>query len=98
MGDAGIEYKSWLGSHGPHARPEHQAVEDATIDEPIPVDEPFDVDGEQMMYPLDDSLGAGPGNIINCQCDVIAAEKTGEDAQFNTYKIFGVGEMKFKKS
>lgn len=97
MTDAGVEYKSWLGSHGPHARPEHQAVEDATIGDPIPVDEPFEVDGEQMMFPLDDSLGASAGNIINCQCDVLAAQKTGEDEKTLTFKIFGAGEMKIMK-
>ncbi len=97
MTDVGIEYKSWLGSHGPNAREEHQAVEDATINEPIPVDEPFIVDGEQMMQPLDSSLGASAGNIINCQCDVLAAQKTGEDEKSVTFKIFGVGEMKFLK-
>ena len=101
MTDAGIEYKSWLGSHGPHARQNHQDVEDATIEEPIPVDEPFEVDGEdgpeQMMYPLDDSLSASAGNIINCQCDVLAAEKQSEDEKSVTFKIFGVGQMKFLK-
>lgn len=97
LGDAGVEYKSWLGSHGPHARPEHQAVEDATIGDPIPVDEPFEVDGEHMRYPLDDSLGASAGNIINCQCDVLAAKKTSEDEKSVTFKIFGIGEMKFVK-
>ena len=69
MTDAGIEYKTWLGSHGPHARENHQAVEDDTMDEPIPVDQAFEVENdegftEQMMYPLDDSLGASAGNII----------------------------------
>jgi HK97 family phage portal protein len=97
MTDAGIEYKSWLGSHGPHAREEHQAVEDATIDNPIPVDEPFEVDGEQMMHPLDDSLGASPGNVINCQCDVLAAQKVSEDEKTVTFKIFGAGVMSFNK-
>jgi len=97
MTDVGIEYKSWLGSHGPNAREEHQAVEDATIDAPIPVDQPFEVDGELMMHPLDGSLGASAGNIINCQCDVLAAQKVSEDEKTMTFKIFGVGEMTFKK-
>lgn len=99
MTDAGIEYKSWLGSHGPHARPEHQAVEDATIDEPILVTDAFNVDGDEMMHPLDGSLGASLDNIINCQCDVLAAQKLSEDesSRTATYKIFGIGEMTFKK-
>jgi HK97 family phage portal protein len=98
MTDAGIEYKSWLGSHGPHARPEHQAVEDATIDTPILITDAFDVDGDQMMHPLDGSLGASLDNIINCQCDVLAAQKVSEDEKSVTFKIFGVGEMKFLRT
>lgn len=102
MRDAGVEYKAWLGSHGPHPREGHQAVEDATIDSPIPIDEPFNVateEGvvEQMMYPLDDSLGASAANIINCNCGNLAAEKTDEDEKSITFKIFGVGIMSFKK-
>ena len=100
--DAGIEYKSWLGSHGPHARAGHQAVEDATVDAPIPVTDCFDVEDEagnvdQMMQPLDDENGARAGNIINCQCDVVAAQKVSEDEKSVTFKIFGVGQMKFLK-
>ena len=30
------------------------------------MDEPFEVDGEQLMYPGDPAGSAG--NIINCQC------------------------------
>ena len=32
------------------------------------VNEPFTVGGQQLMYPGDGSLGAGPENIINCRC------------------------------
>jgi len=34
----------------------------------VPIDEPFEVGGELMMYPLDTSLGAGADNIANCRC------------------------------
>jgi hypothetical protein len=37
----------------------------------VPLDEPFDVGGEKMMYPGDETLGAGPENIINCHCFVM---------------------------
>lgn len=33
----------------------------------IPIDEPFIVDGEELMYPLDPN--GSPGNTINCRCD-----------------------------
>jgi HK97 family phage portal protein len=97
MDDAGIEYKSWLSSHGPHVRPAHAEAEEAYIDDPIPLDEPFEVMGEQLMFPGDDSLGASLENIINCQCIQLAAQKTGEDEKSITFKIFGVGTMKFLK-
>jgi len=30
--------------------------------------QPYDVDGEKLMFPMDTSLGASPKNIINCYC------------------------------
>lgn len=34
----------------------------------VPIDEPFEVGGELLMYPLDSSLGATADNIANCRC------------------------------
>jgi len=34
----------------------------------VPIDQPFEVGGELLMYPLDTSLGAGADNIANCRC------------------------------
>ncbi len=102
LGDAGIEYKAWLSSHGPNVRAGHAGAEEAYIDNPIPLDEPFivdlDGDAEQMMYPGDDSLGASPGNIINCQCVQLAAMKEGEDETHESYRIYGVGVVRFEKA
>jgi len=101
LGDAGIEYKAWLSSHGPRVRAGHAAAEAAYIDNPIPIDQAFVVDldgeGEQMMYPGDDSLGASPGNIINCQCVQLAAMKESEDEESETFRVFGLGTMKFSR-
>jgi len=97
MSDAGIEYKAWLSSHGPNVRPAHAMAEMDYVDDPIPLDEPFNVGGEKLMFPGDDSLGASPGNIINCQCIQLAAQKKDEDEKSATFKIFGFGEMKFIK-
>lgn len=90
----GIEYKAWLSSHGPNVRPAHEAAENYYIDSPIPVDEPFFVGGEDLMYPGDPN--GSPGNIINCQCIQLAAQKTGEDEKYLHYRIFGFpAQMKF---
>lgn len=91
----GIEYKAWLSSHGPHVRPAHAAAEEYYIDAPIPVDEPFLVGGEDLMFPGDPA--GSPGNIINCQCVQIAAQRKGEDEKSVTFLLLGVGEMTFSK-
>lgn len=70
MEDAGVQFKSWLSSHGPNVRAAHRAAEIQYAAQPIPVDEPFIVGGEQLMYPGDPS--GSPGNVINCQCIQIA--------------------------
>lgn len=101
MTDSGIGYKAWLSSHGPTVREGHAAAEEQYIDEPIPVDEPFlvELEGatEEMMFPGDDSLGASAGNIINCQCIQLAAQKKEEDEKSITFMILGVGLMRFPK-
>ncbi len=76
MTAAGVEYKSWLSSHGPTVREAHAAAEEQYGDNPIPVDEPFVVDGEELMYPGDES--GSPGNVINCHCIQIAVQKPKE--------------------
>lgn len=35
------------------------------------VDEPFLVSGESLMYPGDASMGASPGNYVNCRCSTL---------------------------
>jgi phage portal protein BeeE len=96
MKSVGIEYKSWLSSHGLHVRPAHAEAEEAYINNPIPVGDPFEVGGEQLRFPGDDSLGASLENIINCQCVQLAARKEEEDEKSITFTICGYGKMKFR--
>lgn len=72
MKEAGVEYKTWLTSHGPNVREAHQMAEEKYGANPIPVDEPFIVDGEELMYPCDSS--GSSGNVINCQCVQLASQ------------------------
>ena len=62
--------KTWVIS-GNNTRPAHAEMDGITIDE----DESFIVDGEEMMFPRDDSMGASAGNIINCACTCIRTPK-----------------------
>jgi len=76
MKGAGIQFKAWLSSHGPKVRPAHAEAEERYGEKAIPMDEPFLVDGEELMYPGDPSGSAG--NIINCQCVQLAVAGDGE--------------------
>lgn len=65
-----IMRKVWLTVSDNRTREWHaQAGEDyGTKDQAIPIDEPFLVNGEEMMFPGDESMGASPSNIYNCRC------------------------------
>jgi SPP1 gp7 family putative phage head morphogenesis protein len=73
MKQAGIQYKQWLTSGNDNVRAAHREAEGQTV----PVDDPFIVDGEQLMNPGDSN--GSPGNVINCHCIAIAVEKPDED-------------------
>jgi SPP1 gp7 family putative phage head morphogenesis protein len=54
--------KQWIASLDDRVRPAHRQAHGQTRD----WDEPFTVDGEDLMYPRDP--GGSPGNTINCRC------------------------------
>src|SRR5258708_4340316 len=56
--------KVWLGRNDGHTRPDHREADGQTVG----MDEPFEVGGDQLMYPGDISLGAGADQIVNCRC------------------------------
>lgn len=62
--ERGMRYKTWKTFGDAHVRPSHNAVNGKRI----PIDQPFTVGRYQMMFPLDDSLGAGAEEIVNCRC------------------------------
>jgi hypothetical protein len=76
---AGVKYKSWLSSHGPNVRPEHEEAEERYSENPIPLEEPFQVAGEELMHPGDPSGSAG--NVINCQCIEIMEKPPADGTQ-----------------
>ncbi len=87
MKQAGVEKKGWLSSRDDNVRPAHRSAEQQYKDG-IPLEQPFDVGGEMLMYPADPNGSAG--NIINCRCLQIAVAVKG--------KAFGLafyGNVKF---
>jgi uncharacterized protein with gpF-like domain len=64
MDQAGIAHKSWLTSHLPNVRIDHAIAE--LENQRVPIDEPFNVGGEDLMYPGDEN--GSPENVINCHC------------------------------
>lgn len=63
-----IEIHMWDSAHDGRVRPWHVDADSdyGTEDKALPVDEPFIVMGEEMMYPGD--LAGSPANIYNCRC------------------------------
>ena len=80
MRQAGVQYKAWLTSGNANVRAAHLvAGEEYSPAKAIPIDEPYIVDGEELMFPGDDAGSAG--NVINCHCVSIAvAAPSGDSA------------------
>ncbi len=61
-----VERKGWLSAFLPDTRDDHAAADTFYADNPIPLDQAFEVGGELLQYPGDP--GGSPGNVINCKC------------------------------
>lgn len=62
-----VRTKTWWANLDKRVRDDHRDAHEQVR----PLDEPFEVGGELLRFPGDQSLGAGPGNVINCRCSVI---------------------------
>lgn len=62
LGEYGPTHKYWMATLDGRARGTHVAVDN----EVVPINEPFVVGGEAMMYPH--SPGASAKNVVNCRC------------------------------
>lgn len=62
--------KCWvtIGDHRTRDWHIQAGIDYGDVQKAIPIDEPFIVNGEKLMYPGDTSLGASPNNIYNCRC------------------------------
>lgn len=59
--------KTWRAIMDKVTRDTHKDVNGVTI----PINEPFQVGESLMMFARDESMGAGPEEIVNCRCSVI---------------------------
>lgn len=60
-------WKRWVATKDDRTRHLHDKLDG----QEVPLDEPFIVDGEELMFPGDISRGASAGNVINCRCTMV---------------------------
>jgi uncharacterized protein with gpF-like domain len=65
-----VQEKEWLSAIDERTRDAHVAANGQVV----PVEEPFIVDGEELMCPGDSGAGVSAGNVINCRCTMVASE------------------------
>jgi len=58
--------KEWIATRDGRERSAHGAMDAKTV----PMDEPFEVDGSELLFPGDGSLGADASQVIQCRCTV----------------------------
>jgi HK97 family phage portal protein len=68
MNQAGMEKKEWITAIDERTRDAHKKADGQAVK----VDEPFEVGGEELMFP-GDRRGSGE-NVINCRCTLGAVE------------------------
>lgn len=73
--DVGGLLKGWLHGGSKDARPAHLAAQAQYLDNPIPLDEPFVVNGFECNAPGDESLP--PEEVCNCSCMVTFVKDEG---------------------
>lgn len=98
MKDSGVELKSWITAGDSFVRPAHVEA-GRTYAQGIPLEQPFIVDNESLMFPGDPSGSAA--NIINCRCLDIARRAAGKDfndAFYSNLQFYSYTEMKSAKS
>ena len=75
----GCTKKRWKSFRDERVRADHADVDGQVVD----ISRPFRVGKYVMMYPKDDSLGAGLEEIVNCRCSV---EYLKSDDRLNKFK------------
>jgi len=84
--EAGMTHKKWVSVIDPRTRQnpparypfrgfDHREPWDAetgqgTNGQVVAISQPFRISGELLQHPCDSSLGASPGNVVQCRCAV----------------------------
>ncbi len=61
-----VQARAWITARDEAVRHDHLAAENESLENPVPIDQPFIVGGKRMMYPGDPAGGAS--QIMNCRC------------------------------
>ncbi|MFB6351805.1 MAG: phage portal protein [Bradymonadaceae bacterium] len=73
---APVDYRSWLSTRDSEVRDAHRELDDKTSSNPIPVEQPFEVDGHTADHPGD--FGVAELDI-QCRCTTVAEFPEDED-------------------
>lgn len=84
MREQGVTGKLWLTASG-RPRASHAAAEQTYGTTPIPIDEPFIVNGHALRFPGDPDAPAG--ERINCYCVQVAAFLDDDERSARTHEI-----------
>lgn len=87
---AGMTHKTWIYSRGPGDRREAHIAAEAAYAKPIPLAQPFVINGERLMYPRDTS--GSPAEIINCACLKIAKRIANRESQIANLTFMDIAQ------
>lgn len=62
----GYTTKTWKTMKDRKVREDHADVDEVSI----PIEEPFLVGGDLMMFPMDESFDPDPSEVVNCRCSL----------------------------
>jgi hypothetical protein len=63
--------KEWVNLGDSRVRAGDSGFDHLFAAQQVPINMPFNVSGEQLMFPGDTSRGATLGNVVNCRCSAV---------------------------
>jgi Phage Mu protein F like protein len=72
--DPAVQSKTWLATNDARTRPTHSDADGQTV----PFDQPYDVGGEDLMYPGDPD--GSDEEVINCRCTELYSDEAATSA------------------